>query len=111
MTKIQEQKHKQKFELYRQGLNDCQIAEAVFTSRQNIYDWRKKNKLPLIAQGVQTNVSMEKALTPKQCGEMKRFFNTLLNFADKYPSKKIDVTVFIREYRVINTGRVKGGLG
>lgn len=44
-------------------------------------------------------VPMEKVLSPDQCDEMRKFLRTLIVAQDKRPSKKLDLTDFMRQWR------------
>jgi hypothetical protein len=42
---------------------------------------------------------METVLTENECSHMRRFLACLLTYANMYPTKKLDINVFMSEYR------------
>lgn len=104
---------RQRLELYRQGLNDREIAERVGVSTVAIAQWRHRRELPpnridkptgtIIDYPKRGGVPMEKVLTPEQCKDMRRFLGYLVEYADKAVSKKKqpDVGKFIIAYREV----------
>lgn len=94
--------HHRRLELYNQGLTDQKIADVLRMTKTGITSWRKRNGLPANGDGGKTfggKVPMEKALAPDQCEIVRQFFGCLLAMQDEYPNRKIDVGVFMREYR------------
>lgn len=98
MTTTQTQ-HYQRMDLYKQGLNDYEIAAELNLCESTIRYWRnthrlKRNELPY-------TVRMEQALTPSQCEKMRKFLDCLTTYQDRFPENKIDVGLFIKEYREV----------
>lgn len=93
---------RQRLELYRQGLNDREIAERVGVSTVAIAQWRHRRELPP-NYPKRGGVPMEKTLTPEQCKDMRRFLGYLVEYADTVASKKKqpDVGRFIIAYREV----------
>jgi len=90
-------KHNQRLALYRQGMNDYEIAQQVGVTEGTIRYWRgehrlKRNQLPY-------TVRMEEALTKTQVKQMKRFLGCLTTYADRFPDERIDVLMFAKQYR------------
>ena len=90
-------KHNQRLALYRQGMNDNEIAQQVGVTEAAIRYWRgehrlKRNQWPY-------TVRMEKALTESQAKQMQRFLGCLTTYADRFPDEQIDVLRFAKEYR------------
>ena len=90
-------KHNQRLALYRQGMNDNEIAAALGVCEGTIRYWRgehrlKRNQWPY-------TVRMEKALTESQAKQMQRFLGCLTTYADRFPDEQIDVLRFAKEYR------------
>lgn len=82
-------KHQERLALYRQGMNDYEMAAALGVCESTIRYWRgehrlKRNQWPC-------TVRMEKALTESQCQQMKRFLGCLTTYADRFPDEQIDV--------------------
>jgi hypothetical protein len=96
VTMTTKEKHKQRLDLYCQGQTDREIAKAAGVTASAITCWRIRHGL---AVNSGAGVSMEKALTPDQCEIVRQFFGCLLTMQDQYPDQKIDVGVFMREYR------------
>lgn len=108
---------RQRLELYRQGLNDREIAERVGVSTVAIAQWRHRRGLPpnkhkrpdipttgnIIEYQKRGGVPIEKVLTPEQCKDMRRFLGYLVEYADTVASKKKqpDVGKFIIAYREV----------
>lgn len=99
--------------LYHQGLIDREIAEKTGRRARTITNWRHKHYLPANGGGCgrgkgekrsHEGVPMERALTPKQCEEMRLFLGLLVKYADiaQGREKQIDVMQFVRAYRELS---------
>lgn len=98
MLKLSNAEHRTRLRLYKQGLNDYEVASRLNINESTIRRWRNVNGLKPNHEP-QISVPMERALTGSQCQQMKRFFSCLTTYADRYPGRKIDVLMFAREYR------------
>lgn len=101
---IKVERRKKMLELYHKGLIDREIAAEVGVSTATVTHWRHRNNLPANGNGgcgftERCGVSMEKVLDPDQCEIVRQFLGCLLAMQDEYPNRKIDVGVFMREYR------------
>lgn len=90
-----------RMELYQQGINDQEIAAIIGKKETAIKAWRRKNNL-IAHQKV--NVPMEQALTSSQCDKMRIFLQKLISTQNMCPDKRLDINVFILEYRKIYRG-------
>lgn len=97
-----------RYQLYNQGLIDKEIAEKVGVKYSSIAEWRKQRNIPANGggkgPGERISIPMEKALTPKQCEEMRLFLGLLVKYADMAQGreKQIDVMQFARAYRELS---------
>ncbi len=79
-------RHRRRLELYRQGLNDRQIAEKLGSSTPAINHWRRANSLPPNAQQGNNGGNPERReLTRQDEAEIEKAFDSLLgDFSEKY---------------------------
>ncbi len=106
-----------RYQLYNQGLIDKEIAEKAGVTPSAITQWRHTNKLPANGGGCgfgnrkvvggHGSIVIEKALTPDQCEDMRRFLSALLKYADiaQEAGRKLDVGRFMVEYREAYRGQ------
>jgi hypothetical protein len=96
--------------LYHQGLIDREIAERVGVNYRSIAFWRQQRKLPANGGGCgwgkvreRGSIPMERALTPDQCEDMRRFLSALVKYDDiaRKAGRKLDVNRFMVEYREV----------
>ncbi|MDD4776589.1 MAG: helix-turn-helix domain containing protein [Syntrophomonas sp.] len=98
------ERRKKMLELYHKGLIDREIAAEAGVSTPTVTHWRHYNNLPSNGVGCGFagrggGVPMEEILDPNQCEVMRQFLGCLLALQDEYPDRKIDVGVFMKEYR------------
>jgi hypothetical protein len=103
-----------RYQLYSQGLIDREIAERVGVNYRSIAFWRQQRKLPANGGGCgwgkvreRGSIPMERALTPDQCEDMRRFLSALVKYDDiaRKAGRKLDVNRFMVEYREAYRGQ------
>jgi len=100
-----------RYHLYNQGLIDKEIAEKVGVNNSTIAEWRKQRNIPANGggkgPGKRISIPMEKALTPDQCEDMRRFLSALVKYDDiaRKAGRKLDVNRFMVEYREAYRGQ------
>ena len=100
-----------RYQLYNQGLIDKEIAEKVGVNNSTIAEWRKQRNLPANGggkgPGERISIPMEKALTPDQCEDVRRFLSALVKYDDiaRKAGRKLDVNRFMVEYREAYRGQ------
>ena len=106
-----------RYQLYNQGLIDKEIAEKVGVSASAIKYWRTKRNLRANGGGCgfgnrkvvggHGSIVIEKALTPDQCEDMRRFLSALVKYDDiaRKAGRKLDVNRFMVEYREAYRGQ------
>ena len=100
-----------RYQLYNQGLIDKEIAEKVGVKYSSIAEWRKQRNIPANGggkgPGERISIPMEKALTPDQCEDMRRFLSALVKYDDiaRKAGRKLDVKRFMVEYRKAYRGQ------
>jgi len=98
------EKEAKRMALYRQGLNDNEIANRCGCYHNTICSWRRKHGLPpnvLPGHNSKTRgeagVSMRKVLTSEQCEIILEFFRCLL--IARLHQRQLDVGDFLHQYR------------
>ena len=100
-----------RYQLYNQGLIDREIAEKVGVNNSTIAEWRKQRNLPANGggkgPGERISIPMERALTPDQCEDVRRFLSALVKYDDiaRKAGRKLDVNRFMVEYREAYRGQ------
>ena len=100
-----------RYQLYNQGLIDREIAEKVGVNNSTIAEWRKQRNIPANGggkgPGERDSIPMEKALTPDQCEDVRRFLSALVKYDDiaRKAGRKLDVKRFMVEYREAYRGQ------
>lgn len=100
-----------RYHLYNQGLIDKEIAEKVGVNNSTIAEWRKQRNLSANGgskgPGERGSIPMERALTPDQCEDMRRFLSALVKYDDiaRKAGRKLDVNRFMVEYREAYRGQ------
>ena len=100
-----------RYQLYNQGLIDREIAEKVGVNNSTIAEWRKQRNIPANGggkgPGERISIPMEKALTPDQCEDVRRFLSALVKYDDiaRKAGRKLDVNRFMVEYREAYRGQ------
>ena len=100
-----------RYHLYNQGLIDKEIAEKVGVNNSTIAEWRKRRNIPANGggkgSGERISIPMERALTPDQCEDMRRFLSALVKYDDiaRKAGRKLDVNRFMVEYREAYRGQ------
>lgn len=98
----------QRMTLYKQGMNDTEIAERLGVTRVTICRWRNRKGLPPnvksvnrpIKRGIQPSAKMEEALPPEKCIIMKKFLHDLVEYSKMLPTGvKPDISAFLWEWR------------
>ena len=100
-----------RYQLYNQGLIDREIAEKVGVKYSSIAEWRRQRNLPANgggkSPGERISIPMERALTPDQCEDVRRFLSALVKYDDiaRKAGRKLDVNRFMVEYREAYRGQ------
>lgn len=115
--KLTAEQDKKRLELYKQGLTDKKIGEALgLLSGYAIFDWRTKRRLPANSmQGRKksakhtakhrSGVKIENVLPPDGCVLVKTFFRDLVTIARQAGEKEnMCISGFIRTWRELNCG-------
>lgn len=90
--------HERRLELYRQGLNDREIGEAVGMTASGIKGWRRRHGLPAQGEkGAPNGALMQDVLDDDQVEKMKTFLSRLVKARDENPD--LDVGEYIGRYR------------
>ena len=102
---LSREEEEKRFELYRQGLNDKEIAKELGLSPEAFRDWRVRRGLPANVKPKwvgKDGTPMEQVLTPGQCEIMREF----LRFCVTGWRHGADVIKLMRAYREYQSGFV-----
>lgn len=120
--KLAPAEHARRLELYRQGLNDGQMAAILGLSRSGVQEWRVYHNIPPNflpgKRGKQVSkknprkvrmggVPMTEVLPPEECETVRQFLRAI-SYYSKQRRGKIDAGAFISKYRRLY-GRRRAG--